>query len=725
MLLEEQEIHLRDYLKVIQKRKSTVLLFFILTVFVVVIVTFNMTPIYEASIQVLVEKNENPSLVGNYYYNSYDPEFFATQEQLIKSQNVARKVVELLSLEETYDSFFPEKTSQQPSFIKGIGQVVGDFLTGLMAADDSAGPEQEEELNQRSRADVIADAIRAGIIVKPVKESRIINISFRSENPEFASLIANTIADAYQEEVMSIQHHSSGYALQWMTKKANEEKEKLARAEKKLQEYMQKNDIVTIEDRVAIIPQKLTNLTQKLAEAEAQRKKLEGVYEQIKTLKEKGGDLETLPVFANHAGLQTQREQIRKAEQHILELKQKYGPKHPVMLEAFAELREQKAKKEQEIQKIIELVRNEYEMARAEEENMRTALAKVKQEVMLLNEKMTEYRILKRDVESNRVLYDALLMRIKEKGVSEKTLKVNVWTTQKAEIPTVPVKPNKKRNILLAIILGLFGGVGLAFFLEYLDNTVKDPEEVEKRFGVSVLGVVEMLKKDHNPDLMLLEEPSSSFSESFKSLRTAVLLSSAESPPKQVLITSMSPGEGKTTTAVNLAVAISQTERSVLLIDTDLRKPRVHKALGLSNRKGLSSLLSGMEAENILIKHPESGLTVLPAGPVPPNPAELLGSRKFAQVMEALAKRFDTIILDSSPMLSATDSLLVSKQVDGTIIVCRYGIATNDMLKQGIKSLDEIQSNVLGVVLNAIELKHSKYYSYYGYYQYAYKAEEE
>jgi capsular exopolysaccharide synthesis family protein len=296
--------------------------------------------------------------------------------------------------------------------------------------------------------------------------------------------------------------------------------------------------------------------------------------------------------------------------------------------------------------------------------------------------------------------------------------------TQVAQTPKAPIRPKPMRNILLGLILGLFGGVGCAFFVEYLDNTIKDPEEAERRFGVSVIGGIELLKKGKNPDLEARQEPASSFAESYKSLRTNVLLSSAEQPPKRLMITSMSPKEGKTTTALNLARALAQTERKVLLVDADLRRPRLHKAFQLENSTGLSSFLSGTTQEVTIQPTDEVGLSVLNSGPVPPNPSELLGSKRFSDLLEQLEPQFDILIIDSPPILSATDSLLISKLSEGVIVVCLTAQTTYDRLQHGLKSLMEINSNVLGLVLNAMDMKKSNYYSYYGYYQY-YTAEKE
>ena len=529
------------------------------------------------------------------------------------------------------------------------------------------------------------------------------------------------------EEIMAIKLNSSGYAIKWMTKKADAEKTKLAQSEKALQAFMKKHDIITVEDRIAIIPQKLADLSARMTSAETRREELETLRSQVARLRQANENAETIPVLAKNQVLQSLRDQILRSEQNIIEFSQKYGEKHPVMIKARADLKILQEKKEQEIEKSIQAINNEYELARNNELNVRRFLDQTKNEALDLNEKFIQYGILKREVDTNRSFYDALNIRIKEQGVTEDTQRVNVWITEQAEMPEFPVSPKKMRNLLLGVILGLFGGVGFAFFLEYLDNTVKDPSEVEARTGVTVLGVVELFnkKKGGLAEIATGGDSKSTFAESFKTLRTSILLSSAEKPPKKILISSMMPEEGKTTTASNLAITIAMAENKVLLIDGDMRRPSIHKIYDLPNSKGLSSYLAGMENEGLIHQIDDSSFYVMPSGPIPPNPSELLSSKRLQTMILSFEERFDFIIIDSAPILGATDSLLLSKVVDGTIFVSRAGKTTYDALRSGVKSYEDIQSPVLGIVLNAIDMKKSEYQYYYGYYNYNYDTEKD
>jgi len=719
-IVEEEEIHLRDYLRTIVKRRYVVGLVFIVAMLAAILVTARTAPVYKASVQLLVEKNNEATLVGQNVMAGGDPEFYETQRQLIISQSVARKVVALLDLERKWKVYFPGQ-GEQTSLVGTIKEWIKSLLPSAKSAEGST---PAIPLAIPSEGERIADLLRENIEVKAVKQSRVMDVSFESGNPDFSRLVANTIAEAYKEEVMAIQMESSGYALKWMTVKAQEQRQNLAKAEKALQQYMKQHDIVTVEDKVAVLPQQLSELTTKLAEAQAVKNVAGTTYRQMEAMRSQKGSLETLPAIANHKEVQDIGVQVRTAEQQVSELSKKFGPKHPTMIEARGKLNNFNRQKDAAIAKIMASVKNEYDMASAQEESLRGSLEKIKGDTMGLNEKFTEYSVLKRDVDTIKALYDALVLKTKEKGVTENTQKVNVWTTQIAQTPKAPIKPRPMRNLLLGMVLGLFGGVGCAFFVEYLDNTVKDPDEVERRFGLSVIGVIELLQKEKNPDTVAQVEPASSFAESYKSLRTAVLLSSADHPPKRLMITSMSPQEGKTTTALNLAHSLAQTERRVLVIDADLRRPRLHKAFGLGNTTGLSSFLSGTVGEIKLQPTEEAGLSVLTSGPIPPNPSELLGSKRFSELLDRLDDQFDIIIIDSPPVLSATDSLLISKLAQGVIVVCYAGKTTYERLQRGLKSIMEINVNVLGLVLNAMDMKQTNYYAYYGYYQY-YSADKE
>jgi capsular exopolysaccharide synthesis family protein len=322
------------------------------------------------------------------------------------------------------------------------------------------------------------------------------------------------------------------------------------------------------------------------------------------------------------------------------------------------------------------------------------------------------------------MLYDALMLKIKEQNITQDTQPVNVWIVEKATVPGYAVKPNKKKIFLGGFLACLMLGVGLAFFIEYLDNTVKYPEETERKLGISVLGLISLWKEQKGAvENAVIDSPRSAFAETYKALRTAILLSKAEGAPGRILITSPGPGAGKTTTAVNLAMALAQSEKRVLLVDADLRKPRMHKIFKKSNQKGLSNYLAGGSGENLLQQGPLENLTLVTSGPVPPNPSELLSSQRMEQMLADLSRKFDVIVCDSPPLMSVADARILSRLFDGTILVVRARQTSFDLAGKAIKSLTDVNAALLGMVINALDLKKSDYY--YNYYYSSYGEEPE
>lgn len=726
MMLREKEINLRDYLNILRKRKLIIFSIFIIVFTVVLIKTLTATPIYEASTRLLIEKTDASPLMPNYGYTSYDPEFLQTQAQIITSLPVAKKVVRQLNLDQTYDRYVAGRDESGFSvtavvgWIKGLYAVVAKITNNVFAKPVKTFQEIEEQ--EISRADLIAEMIRSSVTVEPLEETKIVNVSFMSANPELALIIANATAKAYIDQLLEMKLQASNYNRKWMGIKGEEEAGKLKKAKKALNEYMKANDIVTIEDRATIIPQKLAQLSTGLAQAETRQKELETLYAKIRRSQNNYEELETIPVIADDSVLKLIRDQILKVEQNIMEQSNKYGPKHPVMDRVNSELAILKTKRNQEIRHIIRTVKNRYELANSNTRDLREMLDNTKKQAVNLNEKFIQYEILRREIENHQNLFNALTSKADEQSITEKAQNINVWVVEKAQLPDFPSKPNRKRNILLGIIMGLFGGVGLALFLEYLDNTIKTPDDVEDKYNLPVLTTVSKIKdKTKTLYKLVLDEPSSAFAESFKSLRASIMLSSSDSPPKTILITSMAPKDGKTTIASNLAMAIAGSGSKVLIIDCDLRRPMLHQVFGLENKTGLSTFISGTSGITIIRDGLPENLSIIPSGPIPPNPSELMISKRLKDLIRSLKNKYDFIIFDTPPIISVSDTLIISKIVDASLIVTRFGKTTYEMMSYGMKQLAGIEAKVIGTVINAVDEKKSGYYYYHynkEYYQY-------
>lgn len=333
--------------------------------------------------------------------------------------------------------------------------------------------------------------------------------------------------------------------------------------------------------------------------------------------------------------------------------------------------------------------------------------------------------VLKHEVDTNQQIYEALLKRVKETTLVEEVKSFNIYILDKAEIPKSPLKPKTFKNILLAIMLGLGGGVGVAFFLEYLDNTFKGPEDIEEKLALPLLGIVPLIKKtdagDGPIESLVLTNQKSAVGESYKALRTSVLLSSGD-PVKSFVVTSSVENEGKTTTAINLAISFAQLEKKVLLVDADLRKPKVHTILGLDNAVGFSSYLSRQTVHENIRETGMPNLSFLSAGPLPPNPSELLSSRRMKDFLEIITNSFDIVVFDSPPLITVTDTLILSAQTDGTLMVVKSGSTTFDIAKRGLKLLMDANIKILGAVLNGMDTEKEGYrYLYPYYYQYGHE----
>jgi capsular exopolysaccharide synthesis family protein len=343
-----------------------------------------------------------------------------------------------------------------------------------------------------------------------------------------------------------------------------------------------------------------------------------------------------------------------------------------------------------------------------------------------------QYNILKREADTNKELYKGLLQRMKEAGISAGIMASNIQVVDQAELPTSPYKPNKRLNLLLAAVVGLFLGIGLAFFFEYLDNTVKTPEDVEQQIRLPSFGMVPEISyerrrrlesgKSYPVELITFGHPKSMLSEAYRNIRTSILLSFSERPPKRIAISSPNPAEGKTTTVINTAIALSQTGAKVIIIDSDMRKPRVHKVFDEENGAGLSNFLSGNASLESVIKGSDvPNLYYIPSGPIPPNPSELIGSKLFKSLIESLGERFDHIVLDSPPVLGFADT--ISTSVDGVILVVLGGKTPRETLQRAKEVLHQVNAKILGVVINRIDIQRSDYGGYYYRYHYYYGKE--
>lgn len=671
------------------------------------------TPIYEGTVQIIIERVESDNLSGGTRNQQKDPEFEKTQYQLIRSHAVSRRVVGLLT--EPAVSAEVKGSGGSWKIVAFIKEVVG-LLKGQVVQDENDA-KAEENPAAWTETDRLAAKLTKNVQVRPVQGSQITAISYYSPNPEFAAQAANMYVKGYLEETLDMKLDATRRNLGWMTQKAEAERTNMQASEKRLQEFMVANNLVSIEDRATILPEQFAQLGRDLVQAETRAKEQKLLYDKVKGVAGNLDAADSVLSTSESPTLDILRAQILRAEQNNIELASKYGEKHPLMLKAIADLNILKDRRREEITRITNKVGNQYELARSNENSIRAQLNMTKAEALGLNEKYLQYSALKRELETNRELYNTLLGRIKDKSITGETRPVNIWVVENAKIPSAPVRPTFTLNMILGLVVALCCGVGGAFLSERLDNRIKSPDNLDEILGVPTLGSVTIKRHAAAMNEIVRTSPRSEFAESYNALRTTLLLSSANTPPKRVLITSAIAGEGKSTTAVNLALAMAKTGSKVLLIDGDLRKANLHKIFKLSNKTGLSNYLAGaVDEHSVLNKGAHVNMTVITAGPTPPNPYELLNSGRLALLLDNLKQEFDMVICDSPPVLSVSDPRVLSKYFDGVVLVTRADLTTYQMAQKCIRMLQHINARILGTFVNGIHAREQEYYRYYSSY---------
>jgi capsular exopolysaccharide synthesis family protein len=476
--------------------------------------------------------------------------------------------------------------------------------------------------------------------------------------------------------------------------------------------------------------QRLTELNETLTKAEAERMAKEALYKQTQAR-----NFESFPSILENKLIQDLKQTTIQLEAQYMKLSETFKPEYPEMVRLKNQMEVLQKRLNSEIDKMVLGIRSDYESSLRKEALLRQAFQQQKVKALEMKEKGIQYNILKREADTNRELYKGLLMKMKEVGVSAGITASNIQIVDPAELPASPYKPNKRLNLVLAAVVGLFLGVGLAFFFEYLDNTIKTPEDLEQWARLPSFGMVPEMSNgrrrrlekgaSYPVELITYGHPKSMLSEAYRSIRTSILLSSSDEPPKKITVTSPNLGEGKTTTVINTAIALSQTGARVLIIDADMRRPKVHKVFNHENGNGLSTFLSRHGHLVSIIKKSEvPNLFYIPAGPIPPNPSELLGSNLFKKMLETLEGRFDHILVDSPPVLGFADAVILSSCVNGVILTVLGGKTPRGALQRAKEALQQTHTRILGVVINRVDIRRSGY-GYYYYQYHSYYGEEE
>lgn len=721
----EQIIDLRHYFAVFKKYIWRIGSLAVVVALLTAVIALNMTPIYRSTATLLIESQQNKavSFAEVYGLDSNRKEYYLTQFEILKSRSIAQTVIEKLHLKEHPD--FVGKPSIVRTFINDVKKSL-PFIPKKEIVTLSSTELEQKELQ------ALVSVFTKRLTISPVRKTQLVHISFTSSDPKLAALVANTVGEVYIEQhligKMGVTKEASG----WLTTRLTDLRLQLDESEYKLQQYLESENLIDISGVLGLISKELEQTSVQLVVARNEKNKLESI---IRVIDEYGRDnlevLQSIPDITSHRAIQDIKRTLVNSELKLSDLAGVYGPKHPKLIAAKAELASVQKNLSLQVQRLVKGVQKELNTSKRNVQALEVDLTRIKKVYREITSKEYEYKKLLREVETNRNIYDTFFSRAKETEVTSDFNSAVARFTDRAFKATNPIKPNKPLLVILAFIATFGLGVVIAFVLDALNDTFKTASDIESKLSQRMLGLLPLVTLKKNVSLMLhyfFEEDANKFSESVRTLRTSFVLTQLDKASKVVEITSTVPGEGKTTTATNLAFSLAQVEKTIL-IDADMRKPSICKRFNIPlYHAGLTNLITGTEQFADCIYHDEkSGLTVMPCGQIPSNPLELLLSPKFADVLTELKKTYDRIIIDTPPVQAVSDSLVIAQQSDAVIYVVKSDDTRIRAVQDGIGRLINLNANIAGVVLNKVDIKKmASNEHYHGYYSdYAYGKEQE
>lgn len=751
---DNEEINLAEYWHIIARHKWGICGMVFVCTLIGALTAFSIKPTYRATVTMLVEP-EQPKIV------SLDPMssannitfFYETQNEIIHSRSVAEAVIFKLKLYDNpefigegssalvfdWKDWIPEPLTEY--FLEwGIFSVppdqnqISDEIEAAMEFHMGRPLSVSAQLRARvAPLSLPAQEAQAKLMktfqdklsIGTEKNSQIMSIKFDSYDPRLAADIANAVATAYMELGLESRLSVVKQATSWLTSRLVDLRRKLALSEKALQEFQVREGVIDTKSRQDIVSTKLSGLTEQLVKAQATFIEAEIRYNQVLEIKRGGSSYDSLRPVLENSLIQRLKEEEALLVRQVGELEDRYGDKHPKIIAAKSDLKEAQVHLKQEIAKVVEGIHKEYEVAKENERRLLVLSEKMKSKMRRNTGKEFELAKLERNVSTNRQLYDIFLTRSKETNIVGNTDVTNVRIIDQAQPPVRPVKPKKALVTLLAMFVGLFMGVSLAFVREHLDNTFKNPDDLERDLRLPVLGTVPLMSKGDMERLLarrdILTKSLEPFTEMIRNIRTSILFSNLDHPPKTIIVTSAVPSEGKTTLSCSIALSFSQIGRT-LLVEADLRKPSQVKMMGLNGSSGLASIISGQATiEETVIKDSEhNNLSYLSSKVSASNPLEILSSRKFSSTLDELKTKYDYIVIDTAPVILFSDALVISHLADCSLLVVKADSTTRSMAKGALKRFKAIHLNPVGAVLTHVSPRDlggygSAYYDYGSY----------
>jgi capsular exopolysaccharide synthesis family protein len=725
---EHGRLSILDYWQVIKRYKWSILAFALVAAVIGTLNALSATSIYQAHARLWIKYNQpNISSVQNFEAAPLHWLFFQTQSDIIKSHAVGERVVAKLGLAE------PDPQAAAKGEIgrrASADDVMNRFIAEVKSwLPDEMRPPRPKPLDARERHAAFVNGIVSGVSVTGGTESEVLVVSYASADPRNAADMANAFAETYIEYGLESRTANVQQATSWLGGRIEELRRKAIQSEDTLRHFQAREGMVDTAKREQIISAKLGTLSAELIKAQSRRSEAQARYAQLKAVLDGDSNYDSIASEIDSViVLEAHREKVQR-EQRVVELSERYGHKHPKMISAQAERQEADRRLKAEIAKAVDGVRKELELATAQERQFRVRIDEQQLEMQKVSGKAFEMEQLEREVEANRRLYETFLSRFKEADVADEYDVPSARIIDRAMVPSTPFKPNRKRMVLISIFIGIAIGTLIAFLREHLSNTFKTKEDVEERLKLPVIGVLPRLKSSlvgkGQVERHILTDPRSPFAEVINDIRTAILFSHIDTPSKVILITSAVPGEGKTTLVSNLALAFSRRGRT-LLIDADLRKGRLQEIAGMQDHPGLTNMLSGgCTPKEAIVSDPEAeNLFVLTTGTVPPNPLEILSSKRFSDDLVKLRENFDYIVIDGTPLLPVSDSIVLARQVDATILAVKSDDTTSDVTLDALKRLRAARVEPIGVVMQQVDIRKLRSYgrryvsAYSGYYGY-------
>jgi polysaccharide biosynthesis transport protein len=718
-----QEVHVLDRLSTVVRHARLVGATAVAVAAMLMLHSYSVVPLYRASAKILIQ-DERSTAIGSLNANDpnywQDPEpYYQTQYRILQSRGLARRVVQSLEASRP-GALDAGLTPPDQGPLRLVASVRARLAAAVRPVFPTRAPAPEPRATDESQKEAgLIDGFLGGIEIAPIKGTRLVDISYSAPSAEFAALAANTLAEEYVQQNLDLRLQNTHKTLVWLGEELAKQGAKVEAAERGLSEYRDSQNALSLDDRQNIVVSRLNQLNDVVTRAKADRLQKEALYNQVRNLNVATDAVDTFPAIAQNPRIQELKTQLATLQAERSKMSQRWGERHPEMVKLSNSIANLTTQLQVEAGKAIEAIRNDYLSSVAAERNLTSSLNESKTQAMDLNRKSAGYSVMEREAESERQVYQALLQQEKELRVISNSKANNVQIMERSEVPKGPYTPNRRKDWLTALVLALALGVGLAFLVEYLDDTIKTPEDVTRRLRLPLLGLVPAVRGQAP---VLTGTVPHDFGEAFRSLRTSLVFSSGGSGPRLIGVTSTQPLEGKTTTACNLAAALALGGARVLLIDADLRRPGLHKTMGLENNIGLSHLLT-LQAKVREAVQPtsEPNLWVLSAGRTPPNPSELLSSDRMTRFLQNLSTGpFDWIIIDTPPVLAVTDAVIVAPHLTGMLFVLGSEMTRRGHAERALETIRSSKPTIAGAVLNRIDFESNRYY-YSRYYGYQYK----